>query len=246
MAETLLANENIPTVEDYLPGENKKFKSLESLAEAKLNADLHAKTLERENNELRQDYLRLREEYNARAKLEELMTNLQNQQLTSSNQNQNANEAPKPIQPEEIESLVDRRLSLIERQRKESTNFNTVRAKLQEQFGNSYQNALKERIDEIGLTTEYVDELAKRSPQAFFRVMGLDQPPAETFQAPVRSTQASSGFKPTGAKKRTWSYYQELKKANPNIYYDRATAVQMEKDAQELGEAFRDGDYYAI
>jgi hypothetical protein len=38
--------------------------------------------------------------------------------------------------------------------------------------------------------------------------------------------------------KRTWAYYQELKKTNPKLYLDPKISVQMDKDAIALGDAF--------
>ena len=44
-------------------------------------------------------------------------------------------------------------------------------------------------------------------------------------------------------KRRTWSYYQDLKTKNPTEYWRTKTQVQMHKDALALGEAFADGDF---
>ena len=87
--------------------------------------------------------------------------------------------------------------------------------------------------------------MAKKSPDAFFRTFGLDKESAETFELPPRTKQRTDGFSPTGKEKRTWSYYQKLRKEKPDVYRDPKTQTQMLKDSIELGEAFKDGDYYA-
>ena len=47
-------------------------------------------------------------------------------------------------------------------------------------------------------------------------------------------------------KKRTWTYYQEIRHKDPHKYLMPKIQVQMMKDAAALGEAFKDGDYNAI
>ena len=76
--------------------------------------------------------------------------------------------------------------------------------------------------------------------------MGLDQQPMiDTFQAPPRATQRSDSFAPKSTK-RTWSYYQDLKKSDPKAYNNPKTIVQMHKDYAELGSTFEDGDFKAM
>ena len=83
MNETLLSGDQTPQIDpnkDYLAelvGEGKKFKTDKDLARGKYEADLYVKTLERQLDELRNDHLKLREDYTARAKLEELLGQLE-------------------------------------------------------------------------------------------------------------------------------------------------------------------------
>ena len=87
--------------------------------------------------------------------------------------------------------------------------------------------------------------MARKRPKALLKILGVDREPRQdSFQSPPQNQRRSDGFAPRGAQKRTWAYYQELKKANPQLYFDPKIAVQMQKDAIELGEVFRDGDYY--
>jgi hypothetical protein len=45
---------------------------------------------------------------------------------------------------------------------------------------------------------------------------------------------------------RTWSYYEELRKKDRAKYLDPKTQSQMFKDAQELGNAFKDGSFESL
>lgn len=254
MDQTLLDGpQNEPQIDpnkDYLTelvGDNKKFKTQQDLAKGKYESDLYIKTLEKKQDELRTDYLKLREDYNARAKLEELIGQLEARSQSPDSTTPKAEVKDKPvIDPKEIESLVSNKIQEYELTRKQQQNFSIVRDRLKERFGDNYQTALKQQIENLGLTEEDVNQLAKKSPNAFFKTIGIDQPQqAPAFQPPFQSSQRTN-FAPTGAKKRTWSYYQEMKKTNPKAYYDSKTNVQMHNDYIELGKEFEDGDFSAI
>ena len=44
-------------------------------------------------------------------------------------------------------------------------------------------------------------------------------------------------------RKRTWSYYEKIRKDDPARYRDPKTHSQMFQDAIALGDAFADGDF---
>ncbi len=230
---------------EELVGEGKKFKTPEELALGKARSDLYIRDLERQKDELRADYERLHDEYKTGPKLQEILDQLTEQRLASSESPQ-ANEVIEnqpAYDPKQIESLVSSKISEYEMTKKQQENFNVVKGKLQERYGDSYHNVLKEQINRLGLTDEDVNTLAKKSPDAFFRLVGLDQPVSkDNFQAPPRSNQRSDNFSPTSSK-RTWAYYQKMRTESPKVYNDPKTQVQMHKDYIELGTAFEDGDF---
>src|SRR5678815_2601198 len=121
MADNLLdqTNDNQPEQidpnKDYLTelvGEGKKFKSPQELARGKYEADQYVRTLERQKDELRSDYLKLKDEQAARAKLEDLIDQWSNKQQSSSDNTQaNEQQTTKPvIDSKEIESLVSSKI----------------------------------------------------------------------------------------------------------------------------------------
>jgi hypothetical protein len=231
--------EQTDPVSIYMPGETNKYKTIEALAKAAYDKDSHISVIERENKELRDEYLKVRNENMSRAKLEDLIDQLQDRQLTSSEQPE-AKEVIRQPQEPDIASIVDARISQREKERRAQENFNIVKGQLQERFGDNYQTILNEQMEELGLTPEMVNNLATNSPRAFFKTLGLEPKPVEQFHTPPRSQRISDNFKPR-VQKRNYAYYQELKKANPLIYLDRTTAIQMEKDAQEQGDSFFEG-----
>jgi hypothetical protein len=235
---------------DYLAelvGDGKKFKTPQDLAKGKYEADNYVSLLTKKLDQLRDDYTKLDTDYKARAKLEELMDkHFNSQQQSSSETNLTANDRDKPgIDPKQIEELVDTRIKQTKQFEREQANLSKVKDKLVERFGSNYQTILNERIESLELSAEDVNALAKKSPTALFKALELEAPTQDSFQAPPRSQKRSDTFSPKGGPKRTWSYYQDLKKANPQLYNDPKITIQMEKDYLALGDSFEDGDFHS-
>lgn len=256
MAENLLEapEEDIPQIDpnkDYvaeLVGPDKKFKTIQDLARGKYESDILIPIQNRRMDDMRTDYLRERELNMSRAKLEEIVDQLSKKQLAS-NENTQVNEAPteKPqINPKDIEDIISRKLKESDLSKRQEENYNIVRNKLKERFGNNYANVLKTQVEDLRLSDEDVNALARKSPDAFFRLMGLDlKEQKDSYQAPPKSSQRSDSFAPK-VEKRTWSYYQNMRKNDPTLYYNPKTNDQMVKDAKTLGKEFEDGDYNTI
>jgi hypothetical protein len=147
------------------------------------------------------------------------------------------------IDQKQIESLVSSKIQEHELTKKQQENFNIVRSKLTERFGSNYQSVLREQSESLGLTDNDVNDLARKSPRAFFKTMGLDREETrESFQSPPRSSQRSDNFAPS-TQKRTWSYYQKMRKENPEAYTSPKIQAQMHRDYVDQGRDFEDGDF---
>lgn len=231
---------------DYLSelvGEGKKFKSPEELAKGKYIADQYVETLKRRLDVITNDYKQVRAESDTRAKLEDLINRLSNKNDSSSEQPPAKDEIKPVIDTKDIDSLISNKLEEREVSKRQSDNFNLVRSKLQERLGKNYQDVVKHQIDELGISVEDMNDMARNRPKVLLKALGVDEvPQSDPFQAPPRSSRISDNFKPNN-QKRTWAYYQNLKKNNPDIYMDRKTAIQMHDDAIALGDAFQDGDF---
>lgn len=229
-----------------LVGENKKFKTNEDLAKGKYTSDQYIKTLEQKMDDLRGDYMKLNEEYNAGPKLKELIDQLAKERLASNNNPPVKEDLPPVVQfdPKKVEELVNSKYQEIETRKKQAENFNSVKAKLQERFGPNYRDTYLEQVTALGLTPEYADNLAQNYPSVFMKTFGLDQVQnKEQFQAPPKSDRRSDNFTPKGSEKRTWAFYQKMKVENPKRYHDPKTSVEMHNDMIALGDTFKDGDY---
>jgi hypothetical protein len=251
---SLFNEENDPVTidpnKDYfseLVGEGKKYKDTLAAGRAIMEKDAFIDSLKREQNQIREDYMKLHEEYKAGASLRELIDQLKNQQQTSSDTHHNANvvnDSTASIDPKQIESLVSSQLQKLEATNREQANYNFVKDKLTERFGSNYKEALRQHSENLGMSAEYIDDMARKAPKALLKALGVEEKydrQQNSFQAPPATNVRS--FQPSVPEQRTWSYYQELRKKDPKKYYDPKTQVQLHKDAMALGESFEDGDW---
>lgn len=225
-----------------LVGEGKKFKDEKALAKAKAYSDAHITLLERKLDAMSEDYRKAMEQMRAGATLQEQIDKLSQiqQQLTSRDDTVNSNEDNQPkLSLDQIESLVTTKIQQTEQQRRETENWKKVQTKLTERLGNNYKAVLKEQSDQLGLTDDEVNSMARRNPTLFFKTFDLNESKStESFQAPPKGI--NTGFAPKGSQYKKWSYYRELQLKDPTAWSDKKIRLQMEKDAQALGADFYD------
>ena len=214
-----------------------------AIAKSKLEADQYIDHLKQRQDELRQDYIAVRETANAGPKLQELINQYQSAQNNNQVQTPSDNDVkPVSFDTKDIEALLEQKLTAREQLRREEANYKTVESKLMEYYGNDYQRVLKQQVDQLGLDKDFVNELARKHPQVLFRTLGLEgQKQDNTFQSPVQSSQRRDPFGTT--EKRTNAYYQKLRKSDPVAYRSPKIQDQMFKDMVALGDDFEDGDW---
>jgi hypothetical protein len=215
-----------------------------AIARGKVEADKYVDHLKARHDELRQDWTKLREEYNAGPKLKEYLDQLVNQKQQIETQHTPVEDTRPVLNPDDIEKLLEQKLSAREQQRLEEQNYKAVEKKLAEHYGPQYQSVLKQQVAELGLDKDFVNDLARKHPSVLYRTLGIEgQKRDENFQSPPTSSQRRDPFAPT--MKRTNAYYQKLRKENPTLYRTPKIQDQMFKDAIALGDEFNDGDWNA-
>lgn len=229
---------------EELVGPGKKFATAEDMAKGKYISDGYVTILEKRLDAAREEMKTLRDQNIAGPKLQELIDKYDalEKQLATRQTTQQSNEDTKAAyDPKQVESLIDSRVHLIEQQKRENDNFKLVQDKLKERFGNNYQTLLKTQSNTLGLTDDEVNSMARRNPNLFMKTFDLNVPKNnDNFQTPPKSNMRSDNFAPRTNEKRTWSYYEELRKKDPQAWFDPKIAVQMDKDSQALGEKFYD------
>ena len=246
MVDSLLTQDQTDDNTDYynlLVGEKAKFKNEKELAKGKYIADNYILTLETQMDQLRRDYEREKNENMAKAKLEDLLDQYQNRKPAPPQDTTDTVDKSPSINTKQIESLIENRMQERETSRKQSDNYNFVKNKLIEQYGQNYSNQLAQAITEFDMTEDQLNTMARSNPKALLKMMGVDPDPVirDPFRAPPKTT--ISPFAPKPMEKRSWSYYQKMKDENPRKYFSRETNVQMHRDALDLGADFEDGDF---
>src|SRR5882672_6795829 len=220
---------------EELVGEGKKFKSPAELARGKAESDLYIEHMKGRMDELRQDYTKLHNEYNAGPKLKETL----DQYMQELKQSQ-GNQVP-PVQEDKSVVLDENKISEMVKQHiqatkqldAEDTNAKTVESKLQATYGPNYKQLVSQQINQMGMTVEFFNDMARKYPDALMRTLSIDSRQGDTFQAPPTSTQRSDPF--ASPVKRTNAYYQKMRQTDPVKYRDPKTQDQMYKDYLALG-----------
>lgn len=227
-----------------LVGEGKKFKSPEDLARGKAEADLYIEHMKARMDELRQDHTKLRDEYNAGPKLKEVLDQYVQDLKQSQVAVQPTGQEDKsiPLDENKISDIVRQHIAATKQLEAEENNARSVESRLQEAYGPNYKQLVSQQISQLGLSVDFFNDLARKHPAVLYRTLGLEgQRQQEVFQTPPTSTHRSDPF--GTSPKRTWSYYQQIRKTDPARYRNPKTQDQMFKDAMELGDAFQDGDW---
>lgn len=212
-----------------------------AIAKGKVHADRTLDFTLKEKDELRNTLVNKTAEADAAAKFEEMF----NKHLDGLNKEPakkpDAGDVEQPtFDPKKVDEQIESKWREIQIRNQEANNLNEFEKVLKERFSDSAGNILRERMNTMGLTADDVKSLAKKSPQAILNALGLNKQEAETYQAPPRSSVRSDNFSPTGSQKRTASYWDKLKKADPKKYFSPELSTQRMKDIDDLGLEFDD------
>lgn len=223
---------------EELVGEGKKFKAVEDLARGKAESDLYIATL-------RQKLAEQEQELNARKKIEDIVATIVPKSQSANEPNtvvtqpvQDREVQPDHLTPEKLEELIERRLAEREHVTKANNNLSQVIADLKRTFGPDYAQTVEEKGREVGLSKEDMNELAKRAPDAFFRLVGAPTPKQPEPFTPPRSSVNPTAAQSTGHTSRNKAFYDDLKKRDPALYKSERNQNQMMADALRLKEAF--------
>lgn len=202
----------------------------QAIAKGKFHGD---KTLElqlQKNDELREDFLRVKGDSITTAKLEELLTRLEAKPPVDTD----TGPKEQPFDMNKINDLILQRtqetIKSIETKRVEDNNLAVVESRLRDRFGDSAKQILRDKMQELGLSTDDLKFLAKKSPEAVINALGVNIQP-QGHQAPPASSFRSDNFhKPTEI--RDAVYYEKLRKEQPKEYFSDKTSVQRLKDME--------------
>jgi len=218
---------------DQLVGEDKQYKSVDELPKAIVAKENHIKTLEGENKTYR-----------------EKLTALEAIVAASQTREKPANENPvvtpgktaevTPISDEDLANRIRAVNARVTQEDLTKSNLSVVSDKLIETFGDETKarEAVSAKASELGVSVKFLQEMAAKSPKAFFVNMGItgeqksvDVTPSRTN---VNTTTASALTK--SVKPNTYQWYLEKYGTTKLLRSD--VQNQMHKDALEKGDTF--------
>lgn len=237
--DTLTAETAVSDSVTALVGEGKKYRTVEDLAKAYINADMHI-------NELRDD---LEERKRNEKMLEDILTEIRAQPNTNADaQEHNSTAQSSNMTPEQVANITKATLKQQTDQQRADANVQRSLQMLDQHYGS--RAATMEAFKAVATDTEtkkILDSTASTNPELLFRMMTNGQAaPAPVSNSPG-VTRTASGVRPATSVALPWSEAQRLRKSdNPK---DRAAYNTVEYRARiesAAAEAAAKGiDYFA-
>jgi|TARA_R110000803_G_scaffold38016_3_gene82055 hypothetical protein len=215
-----------------LVGEGKKFATVEDLAKGKAEADVFIEQLKKEQAELRSD---LDQRLSAQDLLDEIRKERE-AQLHASSAPAEGNTTPS-LGQDDIASLVNSTIEQRETQQTADQNILTVDSKMKDLYGDKAQEMMLTKAAASNISVDFLKDIAAKSPNAFFNVLGLsDQRPATPTM--TQGSVDTTGLTPKTTNGNSWSDFEVMRRENPKMYWKPETQIRLLKAKQEQGESF--------
>ena len=222
--------QNTDQVFNQTVGDGKQYATQEDLAKGKKEADAFIEQLKLENKQMRDDL-------GKRPTLDDIQDIMKLQNDTQNNTNSEINE-------EALNTIVDTRLKSIQTRDLEHGNVTQASDRMVELYGSKASEQVSLKAGEMGVSVQYLQDLAGKSPDMFYSIMGVSKQAAPDTN--VSSNQSAQGnnteqFNTTqhGTNEGTWNYYEELRKADPKKYFSPAVQNEMFQMRKS-----KDADFY--
>lgn len=215
-----------------LVGEGKKFRSVDDLARSKIESDRFIEQIKSENAEMRHQLTELEKRQGQNRTIEDVLNAVKEVRGDEGNQSQ--------VSTEDILKAIDSRVSELDRQKARRANAETAQAELLKRFKNDEAKAkefIKTEASRVGLTPSELRGLSETSPEAFKRILGLNNPTGSGY-SPSFSTEVNSASRSDGQGTRNNSYYTDLKKQLGPKFWDPKIQQQRMRDRESLGSKF--------
>lgn len=242
-------NDDVDYVAHYFGDKEPSIDDYKEILKGKYHADKHIATLEIENRGLRK-----MEETSA--KFDDLLQRLKSPASTGSNEG--SNQKPQALDetdnsskkddeqgkftPDMIQKLISQELNKQSELTQKQRNLEAVKTKAAELYGRNYETELLKKAKEINASPAFLESIAASNPDAFFRMMGMNDvqsKPSNPNGAPPRpSVDTVRGNMAGQGNVKNYAFYSNLRKTNPKLYSSKATQAEMHKMAATLGEDF--------
>jgi hypothetical protein len=228
------ANETTSLLESYV-GDGKKYKSPEELAKGYQNADQYINQMQTENEQLRG-------ELDKRLNAEDMVDRIkrEHEELQASMKAQE-NTTPQ-LDEKALSDLISQTLDQKNTQKVAQDNIQAVDSKMKELFGTDKASEIVQtKSKELNLSVEYLAEVAAKSPDGFYSLLGIgrDKTITPSITASTTNTEAVAKVNSIGAVEAdTWNSFESLRRSDPKKYYTPTVQNKLFKARQDKGQAF--------
>lgn len=210
-----------------------QWKDPQALAKGYLHAQERIKELEGLTKEVdKQDF--------AKQLLEQLQANKTPEPVpgaaATSNKDGSDTQDNTSLSPDDIQRLLDEKLSEREVQSKANANVAKVDAELVNRFGTEAGKTVQAKARELGLSLGKMQDIASESPDAFLRLIG--EAPSKDNNSVAKGAVNTESFSTSNSGERDATYYAKLRRENRKLYMDPKTQKQMLTDRQRLGDKY--------
>jgi hypothetical protein len=139
------------------------------------------------------------------------------------------------VSENDLKSLVEKALTEREAKATVDQNLGVVMKHLNDSYGTEANATVKKKADELGISLDRMEEIAKESPTAFFALIGDTKKPLRSMTSGSIRTDGVD-YQTTGD--RDWNYYQNLRRENKSLYYSTKVQRQLMEDKKRLGGKF--------
>tara|TARA_R110000823_G_scaffold67662_2_gene157597 strand:+ start:2980 stop:3723 length:744 start_codon:yes stop_codon:yes gene_type:complete len=230
--EPTLPEQSQAGVLETLVGEGKKFSNNEDLAKGKAESDSFIEQLQTELQGLRG-------ELDKRMTSEDVLAKIREENAKSSAAEGNTTPS---LGKDDVAELVKQTLESTRTEETMNLNLGKVDQELLNKFGEKAGEWLASKSQELGVSVDFLADVAKTSPSAFFNTVGLNTETntnASVTQSSVNTESLAHNNQATAIKAGTKRSYDELRKSDPRKYWSPEVQNDLFKSRQELGaEAF--------
>jgi len=228
-----------------LVGEDKKYKTVDDLAQSKAEADAFIERLKLEKQGVMEEL----EKYSQTdRKLDEVLDQLAKRQEQSAGESTPGIQTPaEPTQTTEnsqfdisdVEKLVGDLLTKENRKTTENTNLDFVAQELNKEWGNEAQYRLQKRAEELGESLSNLQEIAKTKPKLFLELVKprAGEAVPSTPSVPNSSVDQSKVLG-NSSNEKNYAYYEKIRKESPEKYFSSIIQNEMFTQAKEMGDKF--------
>lgn len=205
----------------------------QAIAKGKVHGDRLLDLKLQQFDELKEDYMKIRDENVAKASFDDYLTRMTTKKEEPLPNLESGNNNQPQFDYKKIEDLATAKAQAavmeLEQRRLEKQALDDIENRLRTRHGDNARAVLRDKMNALNLSEEDIKVLAKKSPEAVINALGLNYQPEPYRNDLPRSNVRSDSFKPV-TDIRDAVYYEKLRHEKPKEYFSEKVSVQRLKD----------------